>query len=538
MIISSLNTSSTDAIMAKVDIYNGATLVKTCTCSDDLQDFTINRDGDSSKFFGYGICQKLSVNLIDMNRQMNFDTSNHIEIVYSDGENYDHPYPYFNVSEVSWNEKENILTLTAYDLIYKASNHTFSELGLTAPYTLKDVAEAAGRLLGASVILPEDINNLEYPEGANFEGTENLRSVLDAIAEVTQTIYYVTNLENNICFKRLKLIYADDYLPDFNISKADYFELDVKESVKLSGLCNATELGDDVESNVAGDNTSRVQYIRDNPFWELRTDIDTLLNQAMWQVVDMSIPQFTCTWAGNHCLEIGDRIDIETESGDTIQGYLLDDTINYDGFLEEITKWEFSDNQTESVSNPVTLGEKLNQTFARVDKANKQISLVASATSTNSAAIQENTSAISQLQLTTESITASVSSTKTELLQEIESTNENLQTLTQEVSLKMSPEAVDIAISESLKKGVDTVTTTTGFTFNADGLTVSKSDSEISTIISEDGMTIKKQNEEVLVADNQGVRAEDLHATTYLIIGNNSRLQDQGNRTACYWLGD
>lgn len=537
MIISSLNTSSTDAIMAKVDIYNGATLVKTCTCSDDLQDFTINRDGDSSKFFGYGICQKLSVNLIDMNRQMSFDTSNHIEITFSDGENYDHPYPYFNVSEVSWNEKDNVLTLTAYDLIYKASNHTFSELGLTAPYTLKNVAEAAGTLLGASIILPSDINNLEYPEGANFEGTENLRNVLDAIAEVTQTVYYVNNL-NSIHFKRLKLVYADDYLPDFNISKADYFELDVKESVKLSGLCNATELGDNVEVNIAGDNTSRVQYIRDNPFWELRTDIDTLLTQAMQQVADMSIPQFTCTWAGNHCLEIGDRIDIETESGDTIQGYLLDDTINYDGFLEEITKWEFSDNQNESASNPVTLGEKLNQTFARVDKANKQIEIVASETTTNSTTLQAHDSAISSLIINTESISASVKEVENKIVESTDDLEGKIEELSKEVSLKMTSEDVNIAITESLKDGVDTVTTSTGFTFNSDGLTVSKSGSEISTKITEDGMRILKNNTEVLIADNQGVRAEDLHATTYLMIGDNSRFEDRGNRTACFWIGD
>ncbi|MBE6782978.1 MAG: hypothetical protein E7536_03085 [Ruminococcaceae bacterium] len=61
---------------------------------------------------------------------------------------------------------------------------------------------------------------------------------------------------------------------------------------------------------------------------------------------------------------------------------------------------------------------------------------------------------------------------------------------------------------------------------------------EIKTQITEDGMTVYKNDEEVLVANNEGVKAEDLHATTYLIIGTNSRFEDYGNgRTGCFWIG-
>ena len=60
----------------------------------------------------------------------------------------------------------------------------------------------------------------------------------------------------------------------------------------------------------------------------------------------------------------------------------------------------------------------------------------------------------------------------------------------------------------------------------------------MSTQITEDGMTIDKNGTEVLKADNQGVIAQDLHAVTYLWIGDNSRFEDQGSRTACFWMGD
>ena len=83
------------------------------------------------------------------------------------------------------------------------------------------------------------------------------------------------------------------------------------------------------------------------------------------------------------------------------------------------------------------------------------------------------------------------------------------------------------------------VTTTTGFTFNQNGLTISKSNVDITTNISEDGMRVSKGGQVVLTADNNGVEALNLHATTYLIIGNNSRFEDydNGSRTGCFWIG-
>ena len=55
-------------------------------------------------------------------------------------------------------------------------------------------------------------------------------------------------------------------------------------------------------------------------------------------------------------------------------------------------------------------------------------------------------------------------------------------------------------------------------------------------------MRVNRGGNEVLTANNQGVQAEDLHATTYLIIGKHSLLQDYttpsfNNRTGCFWNG-
>ena len=69
---------------------------------------------------------------------------------------------------------------------------------------------------------------------------------------------------------------------------------------------------------------------------------------------------------------------------------------------------------------------------------------------------------------------------------------------------------------------------------------VNKDDKEMSTLISEDGMTIYKDDDEMLVANNSGVYAANLRATTYLIIGVNSRFEDydDNTRTGCFWIGE
>ena len=162
------------------------------------------------------------------------------------------------------------------------------------------------------------------------------------------------------------------------------------------------------------------------------------------------------------------------------------------------------------------------------------------------------TTDISQLKVEKNNISASVA-TIVEKQSDIDSTIVDMQqgigeqnasnaaqfeTLTNKVDATMTSEQVQLAISTEVAKGASKVTTSTGFTFDDNGLTINKSDSEMSTNIDEDGMSIFRNSEEVLTADNTGVNATNLHATTYLIIGTNSRFEDYGsNRTGCFWIG-
>lgn len=519
-------TSPVRNIRGRVELYDGETLLQTFKYTDKLKSFTVSRVGEDSKFFGFGITHKLNVKLIDTKRELNITTANTLEVVFGVDKDYIYSFPVFKVSEVHRDENTNELSITAYDALYQLDKHTVSELDLPTSYTIGNVAEAIARWLGlpiAYVNVNDTSFSTYYKEGANFEGSESLREALTAIAEATQTIYYISS-EWRLTFKRLD----KDGEAVYTIDKEKYFSLDSSTNRRLGTICHATELGDNVSASM--DASGSTQYVRDNPFWDLREDISELVSNALSSVGGTTINQFNIDWRGNYLLEIGDKIAMETKDGNLVVSFLLDDTITYNGGLSESTAWSFT-NEDETESNTTTLGDALKQTYARVDKANKQIDIIASDVSTNS-------EMISSLQMNTESITASVSKMESNLTESIEATNEELSTLTNKVEATMSAEDVKLQIQSELSNGVDKVITSTGFTFDEVGLTVSKSGSEMETTITEDGMTVYRNEEAVLTANNVGVDAVNLHATTYLIIGQNSRFEDYGgSRTGCFWIG-
>jgi hypothetical protein len=206
---------------------------------------------------------------------------------------------------------------------------------------------------------------------------------------------------------------------------------------------------------------------------------------------------------------------------------VLDDVISFNGALSGKTQWQYSKDGAETASNPSTLGAALNQTFARVDKVNKQIDIVASQT-------EANAEEIGAIKLTTEQVALSVEKTTND----IDSINDNISNLTKKANLAVTADAVQIAIDSTIANGVEKVITSTGYTFNDTGLKISKSGSELSTVISDDGMTVSKSGREMLTANNQGVEAVNLNASTFLIIGGKSRFESyNSNRTACFWIG-
>ena len=514
------------SIRARVELFEGSTLLDLFCCRDRLKNFTIERIGENSKFFGFGICHRLNVHLIDPYRDLNITTANSIEIEFGVGCEYMYPFPAFYVTEVHRDENTNELSITAYDKLYTASAHYVQEIEEKhGTYTIKEFTEYCGTILGLPIKfenVDEESFNTLYPKGANFEGTETIRDALNDIAEATQTIYFI-NSQWELTFKRLDISGE----PVLQVDKEKYITLKSGNNRRLSSICSATQLGDNIISSSI-EQSGTTQYVRDNPFWDLRDDITSLVEAAIARVGGMTINQFDCSWRGNFALEIGDKIGLTTKDDEIVNSYILNDVISYNGSLSQRTQWNYIDTDDETFTNPSNIGDAIKYTYAKVDKINKNIEIVASE-------VDENKQQISSIQMNTESIAASVQDVETS----IENVNNDISTLTKSVEAKMTAEDLTIAIkSELATNGAEKVVTSTGFRFDETGLDISKSGSELHTQITEDGMTVYRNDTEMLVANNEGVNATNLNATTYLIIGGNSRFENYGyGRTGCFWIG-
>lgn len=110
-----------------------------------------------------------------------------------------------------------------------------------------------------------------------------------------------------------------------------------------------------------------------------------------------------------------------------------------------------------------------------------------------------------------------------------------------ERSVELKVDASDLSIEfENRLNNVESVTTRTGYRFDSEGLIISKSGTAITNKIDNTGMAVIRSGEEILVANKDGVSATNLHANTYLIIGNAlgaSRFESfNTNRTGCFWI--
>lgn len=149
-----------------------------------------------------------------------------------------------------------------------------------------------------------------------------------------------------------------------------------------------------------------------------------------------------------------------------------------------------------------------------------------------------------------DSLAASVNELDKSTKDSLNDLNDNMTTLRTELDLKVTPENLQIEIEKAVTNGASKVVTSTGFTFDDEGMTVDKKDpdgnsvSPTNTKVTENGMTVNSNvtKQAVLTANKDGVEAVNLHAREYLIVGKQggrSRFEDYlNNRTACFWIGE
>ena len=117
------------------------------------------------------------------------------------------------------------------------------------------------------------------------------------------------------------------------------------------------------------------------------------------------------------------------------------------------------------------------------------------------------------------------------------STTQEITTIKKEVDTKITAEDLTIAINQIKTTGATSVETTTGYTFDEEGLKIQKSGSEMSSLLDNDGLVVKRNDTEMLTVRSSGVEAENITVRTYFTIGDNTRAENYKGGTGFFYIG-
>lgn len=389
-------------LSASVVCNNGTVQVATFAPERDLVSITINATPTNGKFFGYTICKEAKVvvqHFADYDIKVGYQLDCRIGIKKVDEAPEEMQFPTFYISKIDIDENTGNATLTGYDIISKAQDLTFNNSIITYPKTMAQYAGQIGNLIGAnSVIWIGNVANKDISfDGTNnyfnFAQTQSLREVLNAIAGATGTICFVSMSDD--------IVFISPYVKstaDVNITKQSYFTLKTGESVQLTGITSATELGDNI---TVGSTSGHNEILWDNGFLTINNQAYTFLNNIYGYLHNMEYIPYDVKWRGNPALEVGDTVQFTTKDNSTINTLYLGEELIYTGGLSAKSNWQETDNGNPD-SNPTSLGEIINRTVAKVDKVKGEISLLASS-------VSQNTENIAELVITSGEIQSRVS---------------------------------------------------------------------------------------------------------------------------------
>lgn len=427
-----------------------------------------------------------------------------------------------NSCELSGDKKS--VNVTAYDNMYDIINANVAEWyeSLTFPLTLKSFRDSFFAYIGItqkSITLPQDDVTIEKTISAEkLSGSD----VICAICEINGVFGHVDRsgefgyitLENASKQKYTTGMYLSCEFEEYNTSKI--------ESIQIRGEENDIGV-------VAGTTTGNRYVIEDNflLYGKTESELSEIANAFLLAVENVQYKPFKGTVQGNPCVEVGDAVAFYTNT-ETFESYVLERRLNgiqslKDEFETKGIK-EYTENVNSMSSDIKQLKGKSNVLERSIDETRETI-----------ADVEEGLK--SEITKNVNEITQTITKTNETLKDETDALKSSQSTLSQTVNdFKIEFEEKTSKVDENGKEIEELKKTS--YKFDTEDLTIEKSGSSLSTKINENGMRVLENGDEVLVANNEGVDAKNLHATTYLIIGNNARFEDyQGDMTACFYIG-
>ena len=405
-------------------------------------------------------------------------------------------YGTYLIKETKKDEDSQTISIECYDLMLQSMIPYDIALDYKQGVTVKDFLDAICDRLGWKKGYTTFHNCDVLIDGEKYDKSDTFRDALDDIAEVAGgmigfvddalAIIYPTNSGEVIDETNLKsLTIGKKYGPINSIVLArapqeDNIYRQDSDSVTANGM---TEIR--IENNQIMD-THREDFM------------DGICNALM----GLSFELYELESFGIGYLSLGDFFSIKTADGVLHKTLMLCDDLKITQGVSEESKLEEPDITNTDYSAADETDKTLKKTILRVDKQANLIEALVSKT------------------------------------EQIEG---GLSEYVKKTEVTVTPESVDIKISEAIE-GIDSVKTATGYTFDKDGLNIHKDGEEMHNTLDNKGMYVRRNKTDILVADANGVNALNLKARQYLTVGENARFEDYNNgtdskRTACFYVG-
>ena len=402
-------------------------------------------------------------------------------------------YGTYIVKEAKKDEEQQTLSLECYDLMLRSMIPYDLALDYSVGITVKDFLDAICDRLGWAKGYSTFHNSDVLIDEEKYDSSDTFRDVLDEIAEASGGMIGFVGDE-------LQVIYPTD-----NGEVVDEENLKSLKLGKEYGPINSVVLSrTPQEDNIFSQDNSSIST---HGLTEIRIENNQIIDTHREDFIDgicnalfgLTFTTYELDSFGIGYLSLGELFTLLTADGEEHKALMLCDDLQITQGVSETSHLEAPEATETDYKAASTTDKLLNKTILKVDKQAQQISALVSKTET------------------------------------VESQ------ITHMAEVMMDSESVDIKISKAVGD-VDSITTSTGYTFDEDGLKISKTGEPMENLLDNTGMHVSRDGEAILDADHEGVKAINLVSRQFLIVGDNSRFEnyDDGTgskRTACFYIG-
>ena len=409
-------------------------------------------------------------------------------------------YGTYIVKEKKADEEQDTILLECYDLMIWSM--VPYDLIIEYPVTVKAYLDAICSRLGWQKRYTTFVNSDKVIDKEKYDPEQGYtyRDVLDEIAQVAGGMIAFVGDE-------LDVIYPTN--SGITIDGSNLKSLKMGESY---GPVNTVALVRSPQEDIISrqNNDSIASYgitdirIENNQIMD--SDREGFIDGILGAVFGLQFELYELESFGIGYLNLGDLFTIQTPDGVSHTALMLCDDLKITQGLSETSRLEAPAFTETDYSAASETDKALNKTILRVDKQAGEITALVQKTAENAGKIDGIDGRVTSL-----------------------------------AQITMDSEKVNIEISKAIE-GINSITTSTGYTFDQDGLHIQKivngEPEGLENLLDNTGMYVKREGDNILVANHEGVDAINLRSRQFLIIGDNSRIENYlGDRTACFFIG-